>query len=728
MLSLTKLRKSRATESGADVVELISISAPPSPPSSQKGLQKTSPKVKPMIIIDEPTSPSSPVGEDAELPSPTLLRASIRPTTLSLDTMSDPSSSFSTNELESAPSSPTASSSSPKSRDSQSQMRGFSKVSFRIKQLVSKEKRRFAEDGFNLDLTYVTNRLIAFGYPAESLEGIYRNHYKDVYNFFEKRHPGRYRIYNLCSERTYDKEKFHNRVAEYRFDDHCPPPIALFLPFCQDVDEWLQAHPENVAAIHCKAGKGRTGVMICAYLLYIGAWKTAHSAMEFFGAARSLKRQGVTIPSQRRFIGYFGEMCHRTRRSTRDETEEMKDDIDTDVTRENELDVAEYKSLWEDALEGRGIATKRRMFQRQLALPASKHLKLVSITLSGVYTQRKLDPRVHIECGKTSERSPFAYHFNRPFSDVHALAARVATSEMDKHDSVDASEAREAPPSPSSSPSSGRGSTSMPHTELKLVCDRCIVWDEVQVHLRNRNGAKIGHFWFHTSFVACNTTRDDDGDDTLELVLKKHEIDKVIKDIKRGHKKYAPSFCIKVCFKYATEEEIQAAESVQRMALKVDSAAANSSSSSLLTTRFSSPGSVAPDKTKAVWAVEKRSEGQPHKQFSRSSKTSSSPAAATEEHQHSKSDRGAQSRQTALFTKQRPSPLVANDTGAEQAQTDGSVEVFGTRRGGDDASEEDTSTSVRPVEAACASPKAASPRQQLTRFFSARKKEPPTDH
>ena len=46
------------------------------------------------------------------------------------------------------------------------------------------------------------------------------------------------------------------------------PPLALMHSFCGHVDHFLQQHPQGVAAVHCKAGKGRTGLMICAYLLY----------------------------------------------------------------------------------------------------------------------------------------------------------------------------------------------------------------------------------------------------------------------------------------------------------------------------------------------------------------------------------------------------------------------------------------------------------------------------
>mmetsp|Transcript_3226 Transcript_3226/g.5738 ORF Transcript_3226/g.5738 Transcript_3226/m.5738 type:complete len:452 (-) Transcript_3226:235-1590(-) len=159
-----------------------------------------------------------------------------------------------------------------------------------LRSIVSKNKRRYRQNGFDLDLTYITDRVIAMAAPGESYEKLYRNNFGDV---------------QRCSERSYDENKFHGRVSRYGFDDHQVPPFNM-IPLCiLDITTWLNANPENVAVIHCKAGKGRTGMMVSCLLLRLHIAPDARKAIAYFDQQRTTDSQGVTIPSQHRYVEYY---------------------------------------------------------------------------------------------------------------------------------------------------------------------------------------------------------------------------------------------------------------------------------------------------------------------------------------------------------------------------------------------------------------------------------------
>jgi len=174
-----------------------------------------------------------------------------------------------------------------------------------IKSKVSKKKRRFFSDGYNLDLTYVTDRIIAMGFPSVGTESIYRNGMVDVQRFFNERHESHFKIYNLCSERKYEPECFDGRVLHFPFDDHNCPCFQDLSFLCRELAAFLAKDPKNIAGIHCKAGKGRTGLIITAFLLYCGEWATADEALRYYAFARTENQKGVTIPSQIRWVHYY---------------------------------------------------------------------------------------------------------------------------------------------------------------------------------------------------------------------------------------------------------------------------------------------------------------------------------------------------------------------------------------------------------------------------------------
>lgn len=177
-----------------------------------------------------------------------------------------------------------------------------------LKRLVSKKKRRFQDSQFDLDMSYITDKVIAMGYPSTGMETLYRNDLQDVIKFFKVKHNDEVKVYNLCLEkdRIYNKNVFPNeKVGLFPANDHNPSPIKLILEFCIDICLYLIKHPNGVAAVHCKAGKGRTGVMICAYLVFSGLCKNSEQAFRHYARIRTKNNKGVTIASQRRYIKYF---------------------------------------------------------------------------------------------------------------------------------------------------------------------------------------------------------------------------------------------------------------------------------------------------------------------------------------------------------------------------------------------------------------------------------------
>ena len=82
----------------------------------------------------------------------------------------------------------------------------------------------------------------------------------------------------------------------------------MIKPFCEDVAAFLKGSQQGVVAIHCKAGKGRTGALICAFLCHIGAHPDAESSLIAYGRARTANGKGVTIPSQVRYVRYYDKL------------------------------------------------------------------------------------------------------------------------------------------------------------------------------------------------------------------------------------------------------------------------------------------------------------------------------------------------------------------------------------------------------------------------------------
>ena len=67
----------------------------------------------------------------------------------------------------------------------------------------------------------------------------------------------------------------------------------------------MDEDPKNVVAIHCLAGKGRTGTFISCLLLYLGEFDFAFDCLKYYGIMRVGNGIGVNEPSQIRYVFYF---------------------------------------------------------------------------------------------------------------------------------------------------------------------------------------------------------------------------------------------------------------------------------------------------------------------------------------------------------------------------------------------------------------------------------------
>ena len=153
-----------------------------------------------------------------------------------------------------------------------------------LRSKISGQNQRYTEEGYNLDLSYITDRIIAMAYPASGIEKLFRNKIDKVVDLLESRHAGHYKVYNL-SGREYNVDKFKGFVKNLDWDKHSPPSIFILFEACHNMYDYLQDE-ENIAVVHCISGRGRTGTLISWFLIYSGLSESAEEAINYFERIR----------------------------------------------------------------------------------------------------------------------------------------------------------------------------------------------------------------------------------------------------------------------------------------------------------------------------------------------------------------------------------------------------------------------------------------------------------
>lgn len=403
-----------------------------------------------------------------------------------------------------------------------------------VRKLVSKKKRRFVEDGFDLDLSYITEQLIAMGYPCTGAETVYRNPASKVAAFMAAYHRDTCKVFNLCIERSYPASHIRlpdDLVETYGTRDHNAMPLFSLLALLRSMALWLDRSPAHVAAVHCKAGKGRTGMVICAYLVWSGKCSDAASALRLFGERRTTDGEGVTIPSQRRYVEYALKLRALTGGAAAELP--MLREAERRIASDRSFAVAiDVSSSTATPATGRASLYQELGSPQQLFMPPL--LRILRIELRDApefVAQQSTYFTVELVHRQDDVCSVAAGH-------PHSVSPRWrAWRVYDHRELLHAQEAQHEQP-----PGKYEGMVCDPKFGLPLIAG------DVKVGINLGSGKSLAHFWFHTAFITLK-----EGDKCLELP--KSELDRA-----RRNKSLPNTFAVRVLFEQPLSAEDQVSE------------------------------------------------------------------------------------------------------------------------------------------------------------------------
>ena len=107
-----------------------------------------------------------------------------------------------------------------------------------------------------MDLTYITNRIIACGFPAAGFESMYRNRKSDIVQFLKEHHGEMVKIYNLCIETRYSyspETVAPFSTSKFPFLDHNVTNLQKVFTFCLDAALFLQRMEQYHKKYHDRA-------------------------------------------------------------------------------------------------------------------------------------------------------------------------------------------------------------------------------------------------------------------------------------------------------------------------------------------------------------------------------------------------------------------------------------------------------------------------------------------
>ncbi|TNN26333.1 Tensin-2 [Liparis tanakae] len=123
------------------------------------------------------------------------------------------------------------------------------------------------ERHYDFDLTYITERIISVFFLPELQEQHYRRNLQEVAAMLRSKHQDHFLLLNL-SEKRHDITRLNPKVQDYGWPDGHAPPLDRICAVCKAMETWLTSDPHHVVVLHCKGHRGKTGVIVAAYMHY----------------------------------------------------------------------------------------------------------------------------------------------------------------------------------------------------------------------------------------------------------------------------------------------------------------------------------------------------------------------------------------------------------------------------------------------------------------------------
>ncbi|KAJ8412221.1 hypothetical protein AAFF_G00144880 [Aldrovandia affinis] len=172
---------------------------------------------------------------------------------------------------------------------------------------VDRVMERVMERSFDFDLTYITERIISVFFPPLLEEQLYRANLQEVAVMLKSKHQNNFLLFNL-SEKRHDITRISPKVQDFGWPDLHAPPLDKICAMCKAMEGWLTSDPQHVVVLLCKGNKGKTGVIIAAYMHYSKISAGADQALSTLAMRKFCEDKVSTSlqPSQNRYIYYFG--------------------------------------------------------------------------------------------------------------------------------------------------------------------------------------------------------------------------------------------------------------------------------------------------------------------------------------------------------------------------------------------------------------------------------------